>query len=732
MTELGRGRLLWFLFGLFFIWLAVVLAGYYVVQNAYLGPVYAALRGGIRWLAPQLSPAAVLRGVLDVLTATAIVLGWLGAGRWILDRLRPAGVSPLERLVFGAGLGAGGVALLVLLLGLVGLLQRPLLVGLVVLLAMVTLPSNIRFLRSLARPRPGTMIGLLLFGTALLALSLALLPPTSWDGLFYHLTGPKLYLQQSAIRPGPDIPHLNFPSLMEMNFLLAMGVRGDTTAVLLHFVFGLLLTGLVYAMAREVLQVKNSWLAVLMLLSMPMVYSLAAWGYSDLALALFQVGALHALLKWQANRPDGDPDRALEARGRPWLKGQGWLLLAAILCGLAMGVKYTSFVAPLTLLALLLWSYRGRLKQAAWPALVMLSLAALVASPWYVKNLVFTGNPAYPFIFGGRDWDSFRAAAYAEAGTGIGYDPGDCPPGAADHLVGQHAEGCRLDLPLLARRLVTLPFDLTLGLRDASRDGDPGPLFLLFLPLLLIYGLRRAGSNRSDGRQPGAFKATLFFAVAQYAFWTLGVVASASLWQSRLLLPALVALCPAVAWLLEDLARFDRPRFSLQRLLFLVIGLALLLGLAIRFAGWLPQQPWTYLIGNESLEANLGRRLGWHYQAMEAINALPEDAVVAFLWEPRSYYCERDCRPDSILDKFGHLTYLYGDAEGIARTWRDKGVSHVLIFESGLKLILAANSTGDEALPEPAALTGLRRNHLQLVQSVGDDVYQLFSLRPPN
>ena len=58
----------------------------------------------------------------------------------------------------------------------------------------------------------------------ILALTLALLPPTSWDGLFYHLTGPKLYLQQGAIRPGPDIPHLNFPSLMEMNFLLAMAV----------------------------------------------------------------------------------------------------------------------------------------------------------------------------------------------------------------------------------------------------------------------------------------------------------------------------------------------------------------------------------------------------------------------------------------------------------------------------------------------------------------------------
>jgi len=248
---------------------------------------------------------------------------------------------------------------------------------------------------------------------------------------------------------------------------------------------------------------------------------------------------------------------------------------------------------------------------------------------------------------------------------------------------------------------------------------------LLFLPLLIGYVLFRPGGSR-----PAAFNALIFFAFVQYVFWTMGVVASASLWQSRLLLPALVALCPTMAWVLEDLARYDRPRFSLQRQLFLVIGLVLLLGLAIRFAGSLPQQPWTYLLGNESTEANLQRRLGLHYQAIEAVNQLPEGAVVTFLWEPRSYYCERECLPDSILDKFGHLTYKYGDAEAIAQAWHNQGITHVLLFQTGLDLVLAANTMTDEPLPEPAALTALREDHLELVETVGKDVYQLFALRP--
>lgn len=717
------GPYFWLFVALFMLWLVFILASYYVVQNAYLGPVHAALDGGIRWRPLILSGSAVARSILDLLVAALILFVALGIGRWILARLRLRAVTPLEELVFGIGIGAGGLGLLVLFLGSAGFLDRPLLIGLAVILTALTARANLLFLRGLTLPRPKATVAVLLLLTTGLALTLALLPPTSWDGLFYHLTGPALHLEQGRIQPVADVPHYNFPALMEMKYLLAMALRGDTAAVPLHLAFGLLIAGLVYVTAKELLAVKNSWLAVLFLLSIPMIFSLASWAYSDLPLAFFQVGALYALLKWR-RQASGDGLDPSGSRRHPFHLN-GWLILSGILCGLAMGVKYTSFVAPLTLLALLLWWGRRHLAQMVRPAAVLLFVAFLVAGPWYVKNLAFTGNPVYPFVFGGQDWDEFRAAAYAEAGTGIGYDSTTCQPGAAEHLVGQHAQGCQLSPLVLARRLVTLPYDLTLGIRDASRDGDTGPLFLAFLPLLVGYLLLRPGGRRSE-----SFNALLFFALTQYLFWSLGVAVSASLWQSRLLLPVLVALSPVMAWLLEDLARFDRPRFSLQRQLYLVIGLVLVLGVAIRLANWLPNQPWLYLVGNETAEENLTRRLGLHYLAMETINEeLPPDAVVTFLWEPRSYYCQRNCQPDSILDKFGHLTYLYGDAESIADAWRQDGVTHVLLFQAGLDLVLSANSAGDEPLPEPAVLSVLRSEHLQLVERIGDDVYLLFALR---
>jgi hypothetical protein len=417
------------------------------------------------------------------------------------------------------------------------------------------------------------------------------------------------------------------------------------------------------------------------------------------------------LLRWRPSAP-GDPAPVR------------WLALAGILVGLAMGLKYTSAVGALSLGLLIIWWRRGRWAAGLRALLLFAALALAVAAPWYLKNWAFTGNPVYPFLFGGRHWDDFRAAAYAESGTGIAFNPATCRP-AAGPLFGQHAANCRFDPAYLAGRLIALPYDLTLELPDASRDGPSGPLYLIFLPLLLFYGLVRRRER------PPAFRALLYFALFQFAFWTAGVAVSASLWQSRLLLPAFVALCPAMAWLLADLGRYDDPRFSLRRQLLLVVGLVLVAGLGIQVLAWLPHQPWAYLSGGETAEANLGRRLGDHYAAMAMINRRVEPAeTVVFWWEPRTYYCRADCRPDSILDAFGHLEFLHGDAAGIASALLESGVDYVLINHRGLAFILEANASGGRPAAEPEILRRLRAAYLEPVAESGGGAYALYRLRP--
>jgi hypothetical protein len=219
----------------------------------------------------------------------------------------------------------------------------------------------------------------------------------------------------------------------------------------------------------------------------------------------------------------------------------------------------------------------------------------------------------------------------------------------------------------------------------------------------------------------------LIFAFAQYLFWTFGVIFSAGLWQSRLLLPAFVALTPIIAWIFDDLARWDHPQFSLRRFTKMVIVLALVFNLVGQILNWLPGVPLTYVAGTASREAILTHWLGSHATTMQAINAqLPADAVVTFLYEPRSYYCDRDCRPDSILDSLAHLEYLHNDAEGIAQAWQKEGISHILLFDTGYQFIreqqMAWISPQNNTLMDELAA-----NYLQLIGDWGD--YKLYELR---
>jgi 4-amino-4-deoxy-L-arabinose transferase-like glycosyltransferase len=726
-----RGNLLTgILIALYFLWLAFSLSSYYLVQNAFLQPAFAQLSAGDFWLPVGSSMNVLIGSLVDILAAVWIAFVALGLGRPLLTLFSVTQRSFLDEFIFALGLGFGILGMLALVLGLIGLLKTSILIIVLSALTLLTIRPSLGYLRQAPRPRPGKLIALFLILALLLSVTLAFLPATSWDGLFYHLNGPKLYLEAGRIAGGIDIPHLNFPFLLEMLFALGMAIRSDATAVLIHYLFLPLLIGLVYLIARDLLKVANGWLAILLLLAVPMVLSLASWAYNDLALAFYEVGALYAVLRWRlgehrSRRIDENQEPLMQSRLLSWTaKLPGWLLISGIFCGFAMGLKYTSFVAPLTIALLILWWFRTNLRVGVRYLLLFGFLAIVVASPWFLKNLAFTGNPVYPFLFGGHFWDEFRSNAYSEAGTGIAFNPDTCLSASSNPLVGQNASECSFDPTYLVKRLITLPYDLTLGIQDASRDGDTGPLFLLLFPLFLVYV-----STRSRKEVPKALWAFLFFTAISYAFWVAGVIMSAPLWQSRLLLPAFVTLCPALAWMLEDLGRFDIPNFSLKRLLYLVLGAVLVIGLVIQLLNWLTYQPWSYLTGAEPREQYLERRLGAHFLAMETINnSLPVDASVVFLWEPRSYYCQRECRPDSIIDEFGHLLHLHGDAQGIAQFWREEDISHVLIYRTGLDFILLANSPTGEPLPVPNALDDLFNNHLDLISSVGGGAYELYRL----
>ncbi|MCP4428302.1 MAG: hypothetical protein GY803_27760, partial [Chloroflexi bacterium] len=97
---------------------------------------------------------------------------------------------------------------------------------------------------------------------------------------------------------------------------------------------------------------------------------------------------------------------------------------------------------------------------------------------------------------------------------------------------------------------------------------------------------------------------------------------------------------------------------------------------------------------------------------------------VAFLYEPRSYYCDRDCRPDSKIDELGHWRYLYGGAGNTAAALHANDVTHILLYQIGYTFMAGGEETAVTTL-----LENLQAHHLNPIADIAG-AYILYELQP--
>jgi hypothetical protein len=658
-------------------WLFAVVAFYYVAHKPFTATHLRALGQAL----------AGLGGALLVVA--------LGTGIGV-RLLRGLTVARADRLILAAAVGLGVLSLVGLGLGIVGLL-RPWVLWLLTVVGLLLTSGPLW--RALAtawadfawRPQ-GRFEGFLaVYCGIVLALALfwALAPPTAWDALVYHLTGPKLYLETGYVSHPLDLPYLGFPQLMGMLFTWGMGLAEERAAAPIHWFYGALGVLALVLVGRRWLSGAAGWLAAAVLLSAHSIVVLAGYPYVDLTLLLYTTLAFWALGHFLWSGP----------------QAQRWLLMSGVLAGLALSTKYTALALPPALALALLASRIRNLRSAIRDAFLLGSVALIVWSPWLLKDLVFTGNPTYPFFFGGIYWDSYRAGWYDRPGTGLLY-----------------AEPWRL---------LVAPWDATIwSVEGAALEGFPsyaatvGPLFLALMPLLLLVWRRLPLAQRRW------LQGALVFCGVLYAFWLWGVARSALLIQTRLLFPAFGLLALVVGMAVEELRKLPQRPINLSWLVRAVVVGVLALSLASTFLFAIQGRPLRVLLGFETEEDFLSRRLGWYRVAVNAINReLPPDAVVLFLWEPRSYHCQVTCLPDALLDRWLHATqYVYGP-NAIADAWRAEGVTHVLFCKAGYEAVLAGKFDPITA-EDVAALEALQRDELEEVQDFGG-AYVLYRLRGP-
>lgn len=627
------------------LWSGFVVAAYFVVQK----PLAMQVIDHLLSLAWTLLVSAMLLSnafALGILTIRRCTVSLEGAPMLALT----GGIGLGELGLLGFGLAAAGASQLWVLLGV-----QILFLG--VFLWQGTLRDVFSLLmNSIGQIRSsGLLIPAWMKWAALLALVatflMTLLPPAeAFDALLYHLTIPERWLQDGGIR-AYNLPHYWYPGLVEGAYVWGLGLGSEIVPQQLHFAWGLFTALLVWSWARRLWGDLPAWWALTLLVSMPSLSTLASWAYTDLALVFFGVAMLYTLSYGQE-----------QANVR-------WWRVSAVCAGMAMGVKYTSFVLPVTAVLLIIaWTFRQ--KREMLSEVVKFGLiSAAIALVWYLRNWLWMGNPFYPFVFGGRYWDAFRAAWYAGAGTGSGWD---------------------------LKSLILLPLTLTLGYQDAnSIDSDIGPLLLLAFPLALWVLLKK---ERDDTPRNVALTTIVFFALLSTVFWVYGYVTTKNLWQTRLLLPAIVPFVIPAAVGLSELMKLDTKGL---RLYFIVSGIAALsiyvnlldMGLSL-----IARNPLGLAAGIVTRQNYFERYQPEYAEALQIESRVPPNSKIYALFEPRSYGMSGRIQPDPIMDNFSHDVYLYKSPEKIIAAWRSQGYTHILYNKRGAKFII--QNTGEAAIFE--------------------------------
>jgi hypothetical protein len=497
-----------------------------------------------------------------------------------------------------------------------------------------------------------SFIGLLLLVfTSLLVLSWV--PPISRDALIHHLAIPKLYLLQGGIFEIPDLIFSYYPMNLDLLYMIPLALDHDIIPKYIHMAFGLATALLLHRYLINRLPAIYAYLGTLFFLSIPIIVKLSITVYVDLGLTFFTTASILLLFQWI--------EKNCQTR---------YLIWSGICCGLAIGTKYNGLLI-LFLLAFfipILYSRarheKDKFSVAAFRASMLFCFCALlVASPWLIRNAVWTGNPIYPLyngLFNPSEVSNTIAATTDNTIRGVF---------ATRHVLYGESLWQLLLLP------VRIFFE---GMDNDPRyfDGRLNP-FLLLLPMLaFLRGPKLSQQLRIE-------KTTLLvfcFFYFLFAFNT-GVL------RIRYLVPMVPFLVILAMFGLHNIETYTKNflcnRYIQVTVWLLPIFLMLSLNGMYIFQQFQYVAPLSYISGHLSRDEYLIKYLP-EYKVMQYVNkGLPKSSKILCLFMGwRGYYLEREHifdSPDNSKWLIGWLNEIDVNANIILQRLNKNGISHLLI-----------------------------------------------------
>ena len=575
--------------------------------------------------------------------------------------------APGERLLMGAALGIGVLALLSYALGAahifaggLGLPTRyfkllhplPVFVSLA-LLSAISAPGLVRVWKAFAAQRAQRLRAeeadhqaatALCAGIAFLCFLpiflWALSPTIRFDAIVYHLAAPVRYASFHGLLEINEPVHFYLSHYAEMLNTLALIVAGQPLPGLLHLLSGLITFGLTVLLANRLGFARIiGWAAGLLFFSLPLYYD-AGTVHNDFYIAMFSLASFYAILAWWQDHKTG------------------WLIAAGTLAGLSIGVKINAAMPALAggLAILAGQTYcRTPWKKMALELAGYALPIVLMYAPWAVLNAVWTSNPFFPFF-------CQTLACSSEGFNGMPVEGGTF-------------------LPSLLNNFLLLPWNVTFfgdQYYIENFGGAAGAVFLLSLPWL--YAFRQTGQQfTKTARLLAAFSVLNFLLLIPFSH------------RVRYTLPILPILCILAAINLYLAWQYLR-RLPGKRA-WAAAGIALLglyffsTRLVVTSSGWQMEEryPYRVALGLETPDAYLSRTLP-AYDALQFLNDNADAEVkIASIGDETRIYTQADVRTFYFSGELAKiLTNPQTPINEIARGLQAQGYRYVLYHPAGV------------------------------------------------
>ena len=560
---------------------------------------------------------------------TSLGLGWVAVRRFNLA------LTDLERLILAYMLGFGGISFVMALTGFMGLFTPA---AVFVSLAVSGVVASFAWRESLpglwtvaSRLRAAQpldlferLLSILIVLTIPLLLVHALTPVWDYDALLYHLEVPRRFIAHGGIYFDQDVMRSAYPYLGEMLFAVGMMFRLESLSKFVHLTYAVLFVLGVHAFGLRFFTRKTALTAVGILVSVPSFVLWSTWASIDFAWAGYELWCIYAVSMWLV---DGDRD------------SKTYLMLAGIMAGFAASAKYISLPILVLVAVLIAWSSSFKLKKnlvGVMRDLLAYGMpAGLVMGGWYVKNLLLTGNPVYPLVFGGPGWDSLEDLVFGTYMQTFGNGRGLLDFMSLPYAVYAHQE-----------RFSTMTQEIV----------HP----LLWLAFLLPF-IDRARK----------YSFVFIYALLYFVWWFFGSQVI------RFLLPVSAFLALFAGAVLEKIPKAPGNVLRYAMIPGLLIFNLVYQTLTLRNSG-----TFEYIAGQKPATEIL-RLFVDDYSVKEYIQREldPGDRAL-FLWDGRGYYCDERCIADTEQSIAVGLALGSPVSDELSRELRGRGITHLMLSSS--------------------------------------------------